>query len=463
MNRIKISLCFALFAVLLPLSSRAADWTYDSTEKSISDGNFKISVREKNKELTLVGITMMPLIPTGEPVVYHLDLSPKVVSTNGTEYCIVEIGKAFTFGHKGLTKVTLPGNDGALRTIGDSAFQDCIDLESVEPFLPDTVTKLGKSAFAGCSKLAGSVDLSNIGTLEANIFENTAIRAVNLPRATKIGKSAFSGCTALETVTPFLPESLMTLGENVFYNCRRLGGDLVLHNATEVPKNAFAFTDIDSAALPKVRTVSYWAFNTCPKLRKVSLPLLEKIEEAAFAHCLSLENMSHFFPNTLKAIKNNAFLDCPKLTGDLYVGNPALTTIPGNLFQDSPLRSVTFRNVQKIGKNAFANLQPGATVTFLGKAPDPKKIQHTAFYVQKGDINRIVIRGSLRLDPEGWKAFASIPVTDEDKALPDYPGEGTFGRVDDTENKNTPVKHWCVDYISPYEPYAPDTLTLEYR
>ena len=87
----------------------------------------------------------------------------------------------------GLTHIRLP----AVSSIGDSLFEGCIGLQSID--IPQSITKIGAWAFAGCQKIAG----------------------VRVPAAvTCIGHGAFSKCDRLAQL--ILPNNVAELGPHTF-------------------------------------------------------------------------------------------------------------------------------------------------------------------------------------------------------------------------------------------------------
>ena len=83
-----------------------------------------------------------------------------------------------------------------VKNIGDAAFEDCGLFYLT---IPNSVTKIGTKAFAGCKSLF-SIRISN--------------------SVTEIGSLAFSSCESLTTV--FLPESVKLVGSKAFKGCEQL-------------------------------------------------------------------------------------------------------------------------------------------------------------------------------------------------------------------------------------------------
>lgn len=79
-----------------------------------------------------------------------------------------------------------------LKTIGNNAFEGCVQLEYIEL---DSVESIGDSAFSGCIGLQ-TVKFTNAKTLGREVFKNcTELTNVTLSNVTVIGSDSFNGCT----------------------------------------------------------------------------------------------------------------------------------------------------------------------------------------------------------------------------------------------------------------------------
>ena len=118
-----------------------------------------------------------------------------------------------------LTNVVLSEN---LVYIDKGAFSGDSVLAQVTPFLPDTLTALGTSAFENCPLLGGDLVLGSVERVEEKTFNNTALTSVEAPAATNVQKFAFVADSTLRQVTfgaesvdfsAYQPISMKTLGE----------------------------------------------------------------------------------------------------------------------------------------------------------------------------------------------------------------------------------------------------------
>jgi hypothetical protein len=118
-----------------------------------------------------------------------------------------------------LKTVKLPRN---LKTIGSSAFRNCVSLEHID--LPDTVTEiqegafaytglknvivppnleiLGDEAFLGCEKLEQITLNSKLTELKIGTFGGcTSLKSITLPSNIRRVEAAFKGCSSLGEIT----------------------------------------------------------------------------------------------------------------------------------------------------------------------------------------------------------------------------------------------------------------------
>ena len=105
--------------------------------------------------------------------------------------------------------------------IGTYAFNKFDSLISVE--IPNTVEKIGNSAFHTCSNLK-KVDLSKtkIGSLSSSTFRNCwNLEEIILPKKlNNLGSYTFYDCGKLKTI--HIPGTVNGMGVNIFTNCQNL-------------------------------------------------------------------------------------------------------------------------------------------------------------------------------------------------------------------------------------------------
>ncbi len=111
--------------------------------------------------------------------------------------------------------------DKDLTEIGEYAFYgyktDCNKLTSVN--IPDSVTTIGRSAFAYCNSLTSVTIGNSVTTIGGSAFLNCeSLTSVTIPDSvTTIGGGAFRDCNSLTSVT--IGDSVETIGKGAFSGC----------------------------------------------------------------------------------------------------------------------------------------------------------------------------------------------------------------------------------------------------
>ena len=166
--------------------------------------------------------------------------------------------------HYGTFNHIIIGN--LVTSIGDNAFQNCINLEEID--IPDSVTNIGENSFSYC---IGLIDI---------IIPDSVI---------SIETSAFSYCTNLVNIN--IPDSVTSIGGNVFRNCSSLITVIIPDSITSIEDSTFT---------------------GCTNLVNITIPnSVISIGDGAFGHCTGLINIT--IPNSVTTISNSAFYNCTNL------------------------------------------------------------------------------------------------------------------------------------------------------
>ncbi len=370
----------AVLAVFASLATRAADWTYDSSAKTITDGEWTLPVTLKNNELMLDSSKKANIAYSGTTGV--LDLSKKC------DYPIVNLGSETFLGNTDLVEIVLP--DG-LTELGKYTFRNATNLKKVTPFLPQSLVKIGQATFTGCTSLEGDLDISRPTTSVAfetsnhvgdtGAFRKTKITSANftglstVPDNTfldceelksvvlsenlvSIGGSAFRNCVNLESVEPFLPSTLATLGSSAFYNCQKLTGALFLSNPDSLIlghynngswRSMFVNAQITAVTITAPVTVGDQSYN---------------LDEYMFDGNTLLGEVS--LPGNVTAIPAHSFCNCTSLTNLTFSGD--MPTIASTTFRGVPAKSM---NIHVPRDNAsWSVLESDANFTAVTKTDD---------------------------------------------------------------------------------------------
>ena len=192
--------------------------------------------------------------------------------------------------------------------IGDFAFYDCDNLESVT--MTSSVVSAGKYSFAECDKLA-SLELSDsISAISEGMFKNcVSLTSVSVPKlAAEICDSAFLGCKALSVIT--LPSELSKITKNAFYGCDAL--------TYTVDGNAKYLGNTDNPHLALISALDL-NIEECTANKNTVL-----VADNAFANCKYLEKL--VLGEAVTYISNTAVTGCESLEYNefenaRYIGN----------------------------------------------------------------------------------------------------------------------------------------------
>lgn len=176
--------------------------------------------------------------------------------------------------------------------------------------VPNTVTAIAQSAFAGCTGLTSAALPAALTSIGKEAFKGTGLTTVEIPyNVEAVGESSFEGCSGLVSVE--LPTNLAIIAKNTFLNC----------------------TNMTTVNIPVATTeIKDGAFKNCQKLLAVSLPSgLVELGMGAF-EASGLESIS--LPPGVTAIAANTFKSCQSLvSATLY--SPTVATVSDDSFSDN--------------------------------------------------------------------------------------------------------------------------------
>jgi hypothetical protein len=202
--------------------------------------------------------------------------------------------------------------------------------------MPISVTSIGQSAFAGCSKLSRVV------------FSN---------QVTSISGFAFIGCSGLSSVA--IPEGVSLIRSAVFAGC----------------------TGLVSVTIPNgVTGIDAMAFDRCTSLTSINIPAsVTFINGSAFARCTSLMGIHVDGSNSIYAsldgvLFNKEFTELLEYptgrTGEYTIPSGVVTIGQGAFYNHENLTRVVIpESVTLIAYGAFSGCKNLKEVVFLGNAP----------------------------------------------------------------------------------------------
>ena len=175
-----------------------------------------------------------------------------------------------------ITTITLSSN---ITYIGNNAFKNCPNLKQIIFKSASTYSTASADTYSGSyaiTTLAVAISKkdpnNNIAFIGESAFYNcVALESIDVSSATTIGKNAFYGCSKLESVS--LNDNLTKLADSTFNGCLKLN-DLQLPSAlTEIGANCFVNCQaLENIAIPATTTmVGANILNGCTGLKKIVL------------------------------------------------------------------------------------------------------------------------------------------------------------------------------------------------
>ena len=132
--------------------------------------------------------------------------------------------------------------DAPITSIGDYAFYECWQLESIT--IPDSVTSIGDHAFSYCRQLKSITIPDSVTSIGDYAFYECSLESITIPNSvTLIGCGTFWGCD-FESI--IIPDSVTSIGDYAFYDCYSLTSVTIPNSVTTI--GAYAFRECSSLA-----------------------------------------------------------------------------------------------------------------------------------------------------------------------------------------------------------------------
>ena len=209
-------------------------------------------------------------------------------------------------GCSSLSGISIPS--GVIK-VGSSAFSGCANITTID--FSTNLKEIGDNAFADCLKLAQittnrTVTFPTVTVIGSQAFYGTAINTLIIPdTVTTIGKGAFADCKQLTEV--YIGDKVTDIPNSCFNRCESLYKVTFGKKVTRIGEYAFSY------ALSNDR---YDA--------DIILPAnVTTIEKSAFEGCIGIATLSVY--NSSCKINSNAFYRCSRFTMKGYNGSTAET------------------------------------------------------------------------------------------------------------------------------------------
>lgn len=298
---------------------------------------------------------------------------------------LAEVSDYAFYGLKELTSIKLPNT---VTRVGKYAFANCASL--LEFFIGEgsKLTEYDDRAFYGCTSLIGLDMPDTMERIGSYVFYHTAISALDLPAGIReLGSYAFSNMSALETVdlskprgaevtfgtnlfcydealnTVKLPEGLTEIGEGWFYNCGALRELDIPDTVRTIGGKAFHSAGVEKLVIPE--GVEELDLTLVSSLREVTLP--STLKTLCLYQCRSLEHVE--LPASVDTLASNCFYYCYKLRE--IVIPERISELNCGFNGCTALEALVIPAATKIGdKVNFTGCDPDQLVVYTGKGSE---------------------------------------------------------------------------------------------
>ena len=244
---ITLALCLA-FASSAALPQSAFTDTAGISATALTSGDFEYSLlndgtaeitgyKGSKADLTIPSTISGNTVTSIGSGAFLVNTSLKSLTIPGT---IKTIGFSAFSGCMNLKTVTI---ENGVETIGSMAFSGCTALENVT--IPSSVTKIGSYAFSATKWFENQKKKSPFVIVNEILIDASGCKAaVVIPDTVKtIGSAAFKDL-AITSVT--FPESVETIDELAFFNCKNLKSVTIPQTVKTIGKEAFGYIKPDN-------------------------------------------------------------------------------------------------------------------------------------------------------------------------------------------------------------------------
>ncbi|NLL56014.1 MAG: leucine-rich repeat protein [Clostridiales bacterium] len=376
-----------------------------------------------------------PWFTTIDGVLYNSDITALVqypVKREANEFVIPESVSSlysYSFAQNMLENITISKNVssiGAYAFIDTSAnlvFESDSSLSIISSLvfygykgeqleLPDSVSQIEQSAFANCQNLTKIlINNDNYTSIDGVLYNREVTNLLQYPvgkkddtfnvplSVTQIYQSAFSGNGYVAKVN--IPQSVMEIGDNAFYNCNNLASvDVNSNNANYMTKDGILYNK-DGDDLIHYPSNKKDAVFVVPDNVKRILPY-------AFKGCNNLISIVFSNQSKLTTLQDHAFRGCNNLSKVDFGNNSMLSAIGAYAFYGcSNLTSINIPDsVQKIGQWSFEGC---SSLQYEIVDDNLKYLGDWLIYVEDKTVAEINLKSTtIGIGPHAFKYLANL-------------------------------------------------------
>lgn len=251
----------------------------------------------------------------------------------------------------GITHLTISGpiNNNDIKTMCNFQYLDSLILTDAK------IEKIAQDAFEYFKSPAHIMLPNSLKTIERYAFDLSyqnyySIKSVYIPDSvTSIGEYAFFDCKNLESVR--LPQNITVLPEGIFRFCENLKELIVPKYVKEIKENALdGCSSLEKVEIPNnVTEMGRYVFNNCANLDSIKWPnYLRYIPDHCFSGC---SNLKFEIPNYVTKIGAHAFSNCKNITE--YKIPAKVESIGEYAFEGTGVTTLTLTDKTLVSKGLF--------------------------------------------------------------------------------------------------------------
>ena len=250
---------------------------------------------------------------------------------------------------------------------------------------------------------------SSVTRIENYAFASNSIKSISIPETvTSIGNNVFYSCYSLESVS--VPSHITTIPQYMFAHCSKLTTFNFSNNIKTIGPYAFYWAGLTSLSLPEgLETIGANAFyyNYAITGDLVIPNSVKTMGNGAFGSCFGFDG-SLKLSNSLTEIPKQAFYRCEELTGTLEIPE-GVTTIGDEAFSGCAFTGTIIidDHIKSVGYKAFASLTKLEKV-FVSKDIETISATGTNYglFIQ-GSSNLVIYTDVANAEsiPSGWGTY----------------------------------------------------------